>query len=604
MNKLITRITIYQSFTDKEIADSAVKLKPRVFQIYSHKSLNINISWEDMEQKAKVVIPRRVKYIGALDYNFSDYDSLNPKTFPYNIQKEIFNITDDSILTNWVNTPMRKFITVEGGVNSLINIDSNINNGKYFNEKGYRTNPLIRIGDIIVIQVGYLMKTANGNTFQTIDGGNIGNTNEFSSKLPDDLKKASNINNFTDSTQEIGSFYNPDNRWKPYNRGYVFRGFVTNTSINNDADVEISCEDLMWFYNRAKLPNSKRIYDPNDVKVADPITGKKGWTVEMMILDMIENITNVNELPQSCIPATNNGIPSFEKGSISLEGNTSIKVGKVILTGKMGCTIGDVLKTLKNDYGCNPFFRPNTDILNFGPFVYNSFTNYADPDYTKDMSLNGNSIGQENFIFITGNWTEEGEKQALDYISKNSTISLLGPYFNNVKTGYLKNKQNIISTNLEFKRTESNFVGIIAKSIFKTDYTSNDDAAVETKDGRKRKKPKETSAHAGDYGGIQYTIPMLTSSGQAPDDLQKKLENFAKMKLNQMHYNGLYGSFTTYGYPYVNPCDRVTILDLSFPERNGTFYIRRVERISDESNGLLQTIHIDYKIPDTNEQKQ
>ena len=57
---------------------------------------------------------------------------------------------------------------------------------------------------------------------------------------------------------------------------------------------------------------------------------------------------------------------------------------------------------------------------------------------------------------------------------------------------------------------------------------------------------------------------------KAQADGQKMIVD-AQAKLDQYHYEGFRGSFTTFGIPYVRLGDNIDILDAVLPERNGRY---------------------------------
>lgn len=581
----VIRITIYQNFSDDEL--STISVKPLALQIYSVVNLEAKQSWEEMIQTAEFTIPKGVEKIGYVEYSYEDYFTMRETIFTKNIETAIKNNIKDRYLT------IKQSPTTPAAI-SLINKSRTINTDKNgIDIRGYRINPLIKRQDMIIIQCGYLTYDKNGAIFSTIDSGNVGLSNKFSQKLPDDLNKVTNNLTFSNN-------FNIDNRWKAYNRGILFKGYITSLDVDNDNNIVVKCQDYMYLFTKATLPNSKREYNPGDpIWNQNSPSFKSGWNVNNIILDCLDNITNSATLPKAVIQPTIDGIPALNlKGTINVDRNQDIRLGKIIVPNQIRVTVYDVLRCMNEDYGINVFFRPNTDIICASPFVYNSYA----VDFGKKENELTPSVGQEQFLFITGNWTEDGANVALEYLKSNTNI-----FIPKVATGeWLRNTQNVISTNLEFRRTEDNIVGGVVKSIYLLDYTSGDDTNdVTTKDARKRKKPKELSKHVGNVGGTQYTWFYLIDSSKNKIKTQAELEtemvNFGNYKLRQTNYTGLYGSFTTYGYPYVNMCDVITFIDLSNPERNGRYYVKSVTYMASTNNGLTQEIYIDYRIPDTND---
>lgn len=636
MLKTTARITIYQSQSPESLTSDNIGIfQPIAMQFYSYNSAEINGSWDQQTQTAKVVLPRRIVSIGAVNYSFNDYDNLSPNTFTQNIQAQICNgatgFSKPLKVSSFIPLIYNKIIP--SATYSLI-YNSNINNGnQYINgslgpnitgsdeentDATYRSNGLIQHGDMIVIQLGYIIEDGFGGSLDTITYGNVANflptfisaENIMSQPLPANLA-------YEEANQ---GFFNINNRWKPYNRGYQFRGYVDKIGINKEGNVEINCQDIMYLFNRAKFPNA--VYNPsgpsNGIQPYDYFNSREthGWTVNNIIIDSIvgkgnesQGIQNFNYLPRQVIPSTVNGIPVPNSITVEYNENIDMLVGKITTT---NAAIGDLFKTLKNDYNIPCFFRPNTNILVTTPFVYNQQVTtpgkVSGVGYTKDPG----SPGQEEFTFIMGQWSAQNEK-----------ILMNQGFLRTAPSGTYKNTQNIIHSDLEFKYTFDQPVSAIVKSIYKTDAIETPDQGASTADGRKRKNLIEHSISIGDAGGVQYTFFYLVTKANAKSgsstinpgspqnifnadgsinltNLTRAMSDYGYMMLSHVNYEGFYGSFTTYGYPYVQFCDIVNIVDFSFPERSGKFYTKQVIYKADVANGITQQIFLDYKIPNTN----
>jgi hypothetical protein len=66
--------------------------------------------------------------------------------------------------------------------------------------------------------------------------------------------------------------------------------------------------------------------------------------------------------------------------------------------------------------------------------------------------------------------------------------------------------------------------------------------------------------------------------------------------LKKKHYNGLQGTFTTFGVPYVKHGDVIQLTHSLLPEMNGMYMCRAVEYSGGAEQGLRQTISLDFKI--------
>lgn len=613
MLKTVTRITIYQSLVGGK--ENAPNFRPLAMQFYSCHSAMIDMTWDNTTQKAQIIIPARIRDIGAVEYNLDDFKSIDSNIFTQNIEGAIAGLNSghlDPLKQGTGNRLLKN--TVSKIINdkySIINTYQNLNQGKNYNTSGFRNNPLIQRGDIIVIQLGYIMLNKDNNTvFNTIasyapistgeGGSNVGFPNELSSKLPPSY------------AANIGGTFEVDYRWQPYNRAYQFKGYISKTGINNEGNIQIDCEDFMYLFNRARIPNMK--YDPNDKKAPNG----KGWTINDIITDMItgsrgptmSGIQNIDQLPLSVIQPTKlngaNGLTpdlnSFLDVDTSLNFNTTL--GTIAL---QNATIGQVFQTLKDDYGMQVFFRPNTDFIVCSPFVYNNYdaNNPFVINSKRTSSDNVPSLGQEEFTFIMGNWSSQSDVENVDFIPS----TLRGKYT-------FKNQQNIIKSNLEFRKSDDQLVGVNVKSIFKLD-SKLGGSEVFTGDGRKKKKLIEHVRHVGPVGGTDLTTiylvtsetmgnadssyPILKSDGTVNvDNLNIAMDNWGWNFLSKINYTGLYGNIVVAGYPYIQFSDVVNIVDLSFPERSGRYYVKGVTYNASVEEGYTQTIKLDYKIPNRN----
>lgn len=623
----IQRFTIYQSQSPVSInGESIPNFEPLAMQFYSCNEVEINNSWDQITQTAKIVLPRKIVAIGSVPYSFNEYDTLNPNTFTANIQKQICGTNS--------NIPKKTITLIDNKIPSptySLIFNPNINNGSRFVGNN-RYNGLIQHGDMVVIQCGYMIEQIDQPPINTLINGNVGNqtsplvgggNNILSVNLPPTLQKAPNVTSVSSPLFTPVSYYNIDNRWKPFNRGYQFRGYVSKISINKEGNVEINCEDLMYLYNRAKFPNA--VYNPSGpsgkIQPFDYLNNKttSGWTVNNIIVDSIQGrtsegtqsgIQNYDYLPRQVIPSVDdNNIPQPGEISIIYNQDIDMLVGKITTT---NAAVGDLFKTLKDSYNIPVFFRPNTNILVSTPFMYNQLITTPSPikgvGYTRDLG----STGQEEFTFIMGQWS----------INSEETLMADG-FLRNAPTGTYKNRQNIINSDLQFKYTDDQPVGAIVKSIYKIDLVATPEQGASTADGRVRKTPIEYSVPVGDAGGQQYTFFYLVTKSDvdnsSPDsinpgspqnifvngvvnkaNLTRAMKDYGNMLLSHFNYSGFYGSFVTYGYPYVQMCDIVNIADLSFPERSGRYYVKQVIYRGSTDHGFTQQIFLDYKLPNKN----
>ena len=620
----VIRISIFQTNAydkaNQAINQETKVFNTRVFQFYKAISCKIDSSWDNLIQTAQVVLPRRIRRINYMDYNQEDFKNMKTNIFTESIegyirQQRKYLYISDSTISDSTTNKLWKYNPA-----SLVNYSTGVNNGKHYDKNGYRLNPLIQRGDIIVIQLGYnIFDKVSKKRFNTISNGNVGFNNIFSVKTPSELAKSPLIHG------ENGDYFDISNRWKPYNRGFQFKGIISKTSIDNDGNIVLACEDMMYLINRSRIPNNT--YASHDNRAPNG----KGWTLNSIIQDLLSKVVNYQSLPMSPVQATNeDGSPNLIKPySINMQYNHDCQLPLIKISGNQNnATIGDVFRKIKDEYNIPICLRSNTDILVSTPFVYNNYffnftpgQSYGQVEtatYSNDKigdikigySNNKPSSGQTEFIFITGVWNLQNETAVTNYLyGKNLNIGQSSAV--SKKVGWLKNRQNIIKSNLEFKRVDDNLVGATVKSQFKIDLTKLKNGVsqpVMTQDARPVHTPVEHAVHVGDYGGIDYTffylvttenLSKVSTNGQInTDKLNKEMVDHGTMMLSTKNYTGLFGSFTTYGYPYVQFSDIVNIVDLSFPERCGRYYVKRVLYKMDAKEGLSQEIFIDYRIPD------
>jgi len=75
----------------------------------------------------------------------------------------------------------------------------------------------------------------------------------------------------------------------------------------------------------------------------------------------------------------------------------------------------------------------------------------------------------------------------------------------------------------------------------------------------------------------------------------KKLFEYGKKMLEKTYYDGLRGTITTFGIPYIKHGDDVKLVDPLIPERNGTYKVRSVQYSFSTDGGIRQQIGLDYR---------
>lgn len=75
-----------------------------------------------------------------------------------------------------------------------------------------------------------------------------------------------------------------------------------------------------------------------------------------------------------------------------------------------------------------------------------------------------------------------------------------------------------------------------------------------------------------------------------------QLGQLAVNEIQKYYYDGLRGSFTTFGLPLVRQGDNVTLFNPILPEQNGTYKVKQVKRTGGANIGLRQEIYLDFKL--------
>jgi len=169
-------------------------------------------------------------------------------------------------------------------------------------------------------------------------------------------------------------------------------------------------------------------------------------------------------------------------------------------------------------------------------------------------------------------------------------------------------QNNIITSDLSFKRVDDIVLSAIA-----TNHVTEDNGT--TKDGKTKTKNTRIEVlitfRPNPQTALGYDIvSKAIKQGEKPEtntDGERRTFFFIKAKteselttlgievLKKYYYTGLKGKFTTFGTPYVQFGDQCQIINKLLPEQNGTYKIKGVE-YSGGVEGMRQVIELDYKI--------
>lgn len=212
-------------------------------------------------------------------------------------------------------------------------------------------------------------------------------------------------------------------------------------------------------------------------------------------------------------------------------------------------TAAQLLNRLKQLYGFNSYFRG--DELRCGILNY-----YPSDSQTQTFIMNGKD----------GNVPAEG--QDLEFQRKDDVI-LSAVAYNTVtdKTG-----ETCKDGSPKTKRTRLEVLVTIINNEIDSKVISKGDRVLDNNEGERR---------TFFFPDAKTTDALIT---RATD------------KLKLYHYDGLKGSFQSFGIPYVRHGDNVDLRNPKQPEQNGTYKIKGVIYEGLEGGGLRQTIELDYKI--------
>ena len=334
----------------------------------------------------------------------------------------------------------------------------------------------------------------------------------------------------------------------------IFTGYIT--SIKSGYEIKIQVADFMYFFQQLTIPNAK-------------FTANK-FTINKMIATILDTAAtsysknkanNNNNKLKPIWGDTQFVIANYDAGSKYLEQNSKLDddgtVGDILCE---NATVGMVFKELKNRYQMVPFFYPNSNWLNILPFKYN------DEEFGQTDGAGGppDTLGWQFHTFAF--------------------------------------QKNIISSNLDYRKKEDVLVGAYIKSQYKIEGTK------ETLDGKTKTRITSLQYFVGDEGGNIFTyfydrkdiVPKTDADATKKDpktgkSLEDRMKARGKQLLAQNVYTGYYGSFTTFGHPYVRHGDKIQILDNLFPERNGFYRVKKVRSFGGETTGLRQEIFLDIK---------
>lgn len=155
---------------------------------------------------------------------------------------------------------------------------------------------------------------------------------------------------------------------------------------------------------------------------------------------------------------------------------------------------------------------------------------------------------------------------------------------------------------LEYQRKDDLVLSAVAHN------TITEETGATCKDGSKKTKHKRLEVLVSIKDG-KKTTKVIEQGDRVPDNTEGERRTFffagakttdelatlAFQQLERYYYDGLKGSFQTFGIPYVKHGDHVRIKNPKLPEQDGLYKVRGVE-YTGGTNGLRQRITLDFKI--------
>lgn len=298
------------------------------------------------------------------------------------------------------------------------------------------------------------------------------------------------------------------------------------TKINPKAPIEIECEDNMWLLKQCKVPD---MVFPATMNVQD--------IVKYCLLNP-KVPTDVNDPSYKYL--TNTVKPSLALINVfNGVGNSESITTNVGSFRTANETLANVLFRFKKDYKLECFFRKNI------------------------------TTGSWNDLYCSGI-----VYYPKDYINSDGTISATAYGF----------QDNIVNGNdLIYQRKEDVRLGIKAYSVSKYELTTTNSA------GELKTKNQRLEVTVGDTDGDIRTQYFWPATNTDPDLNLMTLTAQATQRLNKMKYEGWRGEMMSFGLPYVQHGQAVSLNDIvrsgvyqqgvnpSTMERQGIYLVRGVK---------------------------
>lgn len=377
--------------------------------------------------------------------------------------------------------------------------------------------------------------------FTNIEGFNFG---QFA-KDPKD-KKEKTIHDFfkLESFVEIFLGYNGD--YKPAFSGYI-------TSVKGDSPVTIECQDAMYACKKMKAVEDNDVNDPED-------------TTNIIAQNPTTTVEKFN-------PKT-----YFEKRLKDLDFPFKIdaldeELGDILV--KRGQSICQVFEGLK-EKGIHTYFKTEED----GPVltITNNPQQYDADELGDFTDRNFIETAQSNPLVkkLIGKGFDALKSQLNDIASAFTSDLFLGK-------ARFRFHHNIISDDLKVVEEA------VKNTRFRVEkYFANSNTSINGEIG----DPKGQLIATHKLHDSNEMLPTEKESFKnKAAEIVSELTQYASKRAIEQRPNGLSGSFTTFGEPFVRPTDKVILENAEDKEKNGTFQVTEVMRNYGEG-GYRQKIHL------------
>ncbi len=436
----------------------------------------------------------------------------------------------------------------------------------------------------------------------------------------------------------------------PFSKIKLYQQFVGYISIVNAAnDIELICEDFMWYFKQLRLTNRHYTVDakkdPREVGydglshyVLDTLTRNPGTpnslrvtstkalsnkpaqypitTINGMLLDALNNSINSNELEKKGIFPLIWRRGKDKKGEerkipvICIDDNPVYKMENI--TVDTNASFFGFLELIKTNYGQSVYIWQQSLTYNWGISGFDRKWSGIN-----NIPISKDSITDRLYPWIA-NYINFGWSRYVPdsiYTPQNYKFYLSG------EDCY------IIDHNLFWRRKEDYPTGAIVKA--KNMFNVKDDGSVHTEgdpantaqktaNGKNKLKQFTKSVHVGYFGGYSYTYLFnanvrFSRDGYVDGDPRSKFASSAKKnkdgltdyeqmvkfgneQLNKISYTGYTGSFVTLGYPFINIGDTVELVDPDYSERAGYYKVKAVDYHVGTGIGLQQEVHLGEQV--------